>query len=101
MRRWKCSLQIGTCSGDANRKTLPTANKYLFANLLLLTSREGDEATPLSFETTNALIDPPHALLKVLVIAYYMQGGWEMEHFPKGKQILLENILFFYEQGGP
>ena len=49
-RCWKRSLQHVTCHGDANGSGLPTANKYLFADLLLSTSREGDEATSPSFE---------------------------------------------------
>ena len=43
-RRWKLLLQLGTCSGDANRSTLPTTNKCLFANRLLFVSGEREEA---------------------------------------------------------
>ena len=50
-RCWKRSLQHSKCTGDANIfwSGLPTANKYLFADLLLFESGEGDEATSPSF----------------------------------------------------
>ena len=32
-RRWKRPLQLGIRRGDANGSTLPTANRYLFADL--------------------------------------------------------------------
>ena len=50
-RCWKRSLQHNKCSGDANGSGLPTANKYLFADLLFSTSGEGDEATSPIFTT--------------------------------------------------
>ena len=50
-RCWKCSLQYGKCSGDANGSGLPTANNYLFADLLLFSSREDYEAPSPSFAT--------------------------------------------------
>ena len=64
---WKRSFQHGTCSGDANRSGLPTANKYLFANLLLFTNGEGDEATSPSFASANAGIDAFSELLEALI----------------------------------
>ena len=36
VRCWKCSLQHSAYSGDANGSGLPTANKYLFADLYFL-----------------------------------------------------------------
>ena len=50
-RCWKRSLQYGKCSGDANGSGLPTANNYLFPDLLLFTSREDYEAPSPSFVT--------------------------------------------------
>ena len=64
---WKRSFQHNTCSGDANKSGLPTANKYLFANLLLFMSGEGDEATSPSFSFANAGIDASSALLEELI----------------------------------
>ena len=32
-RRWKRLFQLGIRRGDANGRTLPTANRYLFADL--------------------------------------------------------------------
>ena len=48
-RHWKCSLQLGICSGDPKGSTLPTTNKYLSAGLLLLTNGGGQEGTSPSF----------------------------------------------------
>ena len=60
-------MQLGTSSGDANGSNLTTANKYLFANLLLFASAEGDEATSLYFTIENAGIDASWALLEALI----------------------------------
>ena len=51
----------------ANGSAVSMANKYLFANLLLFGSGEGDEATSPSFATKNATIDASNALLEVLI----------------------------------
>ena len=51
-RCWKRSLQQSKYSGDANGSGLPTANNYLFADLFLFMSGEGDEATSPSFYNT-------------------------------------------------
>ena len=67
MHRWKRSFQLGEFSGDANANSLPTANKYLFADLLLSVSGEGDEATSFSFVVENAGIDASCALLEALI----------------------------------
>ena len=64
---WKRSFQHGTCNGDANRSGLPTANKYLFANLFLFANEEGDEATSPSFASANAGIDAFSELLEALI----------------------------------
>ena len=64
---WKRSLQQSKCSGDANGSGLPMANNYLFANLFLFTSREGDEATSPSFTTRYVAIEASNASLKALI----------------------------------
>ena len=50
-----------------NRSSFTTANKYLFAYLLLFWSREGDEATSTSFSAENVGIDAISALLEALI----------------------------------
>ena len=60
-------MQQNKCSGDANGSGLPTANKYLFADLLLFMSGEGDEATPPSFAAENLGIGASSALLEALI----------------------------------
>ena len=43
------------------------ANKYLFADLLLFETGEGDETTSPSFPAANAGIDASSALLEALI----------------------------------
>ena len=45
----------------------PRQTKCLFADLLLSTSGEGDEATSPSFEAENSGIDASSALLEALI----------------------------------
>ena len=71
-RRWKRPFQLNKCGGDANRSTFTTANKYLFANLLLFTNGEGDEATSPSFAAADTGIDASNALLEALIATYQM-----------------------------
>ena len=79
-------MQHSKCKGDANGSILPTANKYLFADLYLFTSGEGDEAMSPSFVPENAAIDASSDELEALIATLYMQGGCEWEHFTHGKQ---------------
>ena len=53
--------------GDANGSSFTMANKYLIANPLLFESRQGDEATSLSFAAENARIDASSAVLEALI----------------------------------
>ena len=53
--------------GVANANSLPTASKYLFADLLLFASKEGDEAMSPSFAVENAGIDASCTLLEALI----------------------------------
>ena len=66
-RCWKCLLEYRKCSGDANKSGLPIANKYLFEDLLLFESGEGDETTSPSFPAANTGIDASNALLEALI----------------------------------
>ena len=61
-------LQLNTFGGDANRSSLTMANKYLFSDLLLFESREGDETTSPSFTAANARIDASSTLLEALIV---------------------------------
>ena len=46
---------------------LPTANKYLFADLLFLIAGEGDGATSPSFTAENSGIEASNVLLEALI----------------------------------
>ena len=60
-------MQLTTFGGNVNRSDFTTTKKYLFANLLLFESAEGDETTYLSFLVANARIDASSALLEALI----------------------------------
>ena len=98
--RWKRSFQLGTFSGDGKASTLPTANKCLFANLLLFASGEGDEATSPSFTTSYASIQASSPSLKMLISAWYVQLGLKSEHFTHGKQMPICQSFTFCERRG-
>ena len=66
-RRRKYPFQLNKCGGDANRTSFTTANKYLFDDLLLFTSGEGDEPMLPSFTANNSGIDASSALLEALI----------------------------------
>ena len=53
--------------GDANGGVFRTANKYLSADLLFFTAREGDKATSPSFTAENAGIEVSSAVLEALI----------------------------------
>ena len=73
----EASIPTQQMRGDANRSSFTMANKYLFADLLLFTSGEGDEATSPSFTAENSWIDVSSALLKALIATKQMQWGCE------------------------
>ena len=50
------------------------ANNYLFANLLLFGSGEGDKSTSLPFATISAVIVASSALLEVLISSLLPTG---------------------------
>ena len=88
-RCWKRSLQRSKCSGDANGSGLPTANNYLFADLFLFKSGEGEEATSPSFATSYEPIQASKPPLETLISGWCVQWGCKCEQFPHGKQILV------------
>ena len=63
----EASIPTQQMRGDANRSSFTMANKYLFADLLLFTSGEGDEATSPSLTAENSGIDGSSALLEALI----------------------------------
>ena len=73
-RRWKRSLQLGICKWDAMEALYRRQTKYLFADLSLLTSGEGDEATSPSFTAENEAIDASSSSLEAPIATRYMQG---------------------------
>ena len=73
--------------GAANGSVFTTENKYLFADLLLSESGEGDETTSPSFPAENAMIDASNSSLEAPIATFYMRGGCERERFHNGKQI--------------
>ena len=52
----------------------PRQTEYLFADLLLFTSGEGDKATSLSFAPENEAINGSSASLETLIATRYKQG---------------------------
>ena len=95
--RWKRSFQLGAFSGDGKASTLPTANKCLFADLLLFASGEGDEATSPSFTTSYALIQVSSPSLETLILALYVQWGCKCEYVTPGKQMPVCRSFTFCE----
>ena len=87
---WKRALQQSKCSGDANGSGLPTANNYLFADLLFFTSGEGDEATSPSFTTRYAAIEASSASLEVLIASLLPAcGPAKKATFPTAIRLLI------------
>ena len=64
---WKRSLQLGTCSGDANGSTSPMENKCQFANLWLFGIGEVHEAASPSFTIRYASIQASSSSLETLI----------------------------------
>ena len=89
-RCWKRSLQQSKCNGDANGSGLSPANNYLFADLFLFMSGEGDEATSPSFTTRYAAIDASKALLEALIANLLPACGLAKEAtFPTAIRLLI------------
>ena len=99
--RWKRPLQLITCREDTNGSSFTTANKHLFANLLLFESGEGDEATSPSFAAKNASIDASSSSLEAPIATYYMQRGMRMGGiFTTADKYLSTDLLFFTAREG-
>ena len=89
-RCWKRSLQQSKCSGGANGSGLPMANNYLFADLFLITSGEGDEVTSPSFTTRYAAIEASRASLEALIASLLPACGPAKEAtFPTAIRLLI------------
>ena len=100
-RCWKRSLQHSKCTGNANGSGLPTTNKYLFADLLLFTSGEGDEATSPSFTTRSVAIEASSASLEALIVVLLPACATLKEvGFPTAINLLIAvGLLFFCADG--
>ena len=53
-----------------NQSVFTAVNKYLFADLLLFESGEGDEATSPSFPAENAVIDASNSSLEAPIATF-------------------------------
>ena len=88
-RRWKRSLQLGICKWDAIEALYRRQTKYLFADLWLFTSVEGDEATSPSFAIRYAAIDASSTSLEAIIATLLPAGGTTKKRpFSDGNQAL-------------
>ena len=71
------------------------ANKGLFANFLLFSSREGHEATSPSFTIRYALIQASSALLETLIASWYVQWDTNWSTLTTVNKCLFSNLLLF------
>ena len=99
-RCWKRSLQRSKCSGDANGSGLPTANNYLFANLFLFKSGEGDEATSPSFAAEMRGLMLPACCWKHLLQHRKCSGDVNRSGLPTANNYLFADLLFFTDGEG-
>ena len=89
-RCWKHPLQHSKCRGIAHGSSLPTANKYLFAEFLFFTSEKGDETTAPSFTTRYAAIEASSASLEALIASLLPACGTVKEAtFPTAINLLI------------
>ena len=70
-------------------------NKYLFANLWLFGSKEGDKTTPPSFAIVNMAIHAPIALLKALMATRYIRGNGNGSTLQTTNNYLFSNLFSF------
>ena len=75
--RWKRPPQLITSGWDAKGSSFTTANKHLFADLLLFGSGEGDEAASPSLATENDSIDASSPSLEAPIATYYTRRGMQ------------------------
>lgn len=79
------------------QSTFPLADRYLFTNLPLFGSGEGDDTMSPSFATKNTTINASSASLEVLLAIYNMQVGCEGDHFANGKPLLVcQSFVLFW-----
>ena len=85
----------------AHGSSLPTANKYLFVDLLFFTSGEGDEATSPIFRTRYAAIEASSASLEAFIAILLPACGTSKEAtFPTAINLLIAiGLLFSYADG--
>ena len=96
---WKCSFQVGAFSEDANANISPTANKYLFADLFLFKSGEGDEATSPSFAAEMQGLMLPACCWKHL-LQHRKCGDANGSGLPDGKQLPVCRSFILYRRRG-
>ena len=95
-RRWRRSLQLGISRGIAHGSSLPTANKYLFADLLFFTRGEGDDATLPNFTTRYVAIEASSASLEALIAVLLPADGTSKQAiFPTAINLLIAVELLF------
>ena len=99
-RRWKRSFQLGIWSWDAMWALYPRQTKYLFADLWLFTSREGDEVTSPSFVPENKAIDAPSSSLEALIATQYMQMGCDGNSLPTANKTPVCQSVSIYKRRG-
>ena len=80
-------MQRSKCRGIRTATLYPRQTKYLFADLLLFTNGEGDEAKLPSSAPENKAIDASSASLEMLIATRYKQGDCAWEQFTHNKQI--------------
>ena len=98
--RWKRSFQLGAFSGDANGNSLPTANKYLFADLFLFKSGEGDEATSPSFAVEMRGLMLPACCWKQSLQHRKCSGDANRSGLSTANNYLFADLIFFTDGEG-
>ena len=75
----------------------PRQTKYLFVDLQLFTSKEGDEATSPSFVAKNAAIEASSSSLEALIATQYMELGCDVSTLPTVNKMLVCQSLSAYK----
>ena len=83
-------MQHSKYRGIAHGSSLPTANKYLFAELLFFMTGEGEETTSPSFTTRYVAIEASSASLEALIASVLPACGTAKEAtFPTAINLLI------------
>ena len=93
-----CNIANARGMGTATLYTRQT--KYLFADLWLFTSREGEEATSPSYVARNKAIDASSSPLEALFATWYMQMGCDGSTLPRANKTLVCQSLSVYKRRG-